>query len=127
VTALYEIKLNENVSGDWGTIFVRYKDPYNFQVSEVAEKINSEVFRRSFNDGSKDFRLAAAAAEFAEILRNSYWARGSQLGDVLAVVQSVERESSNPEVIGLMDLIAKARAIKDANSDTIAVPLGMGE
>jgi Ca-activated chloride channel family protein len=112
VTALYELKLKDDATGDLGTVFVRYKDPDNFAVSEVVERINRYVFRSSFASATSDFQLAAAAAEFAEILRGSYWAKGSHLRDVLRVVQTVEREKNSDQVMELMDLIAKADRLK---------------
>jgi Ca-activated chloride channel homolog len=113
VTALYEIKLKDEAHGDLGTVFVRYKDPTTFAVSEVAETIDQSYFSHSFESASTDFRLAAAAAEFAEIMRKSYWAQGSRLNDVLRVVGEVERERSDDQVIELRDLITKAdRMIK---------------
>lgn len=108
VTALYEIKLKDEARGDLGTVFVRYKDPVTMAVSEVAEPIDQSCFSHSFESASPDLRLAAAAAEFAEILRKSYWAQGSRLADVQNVVRSVERERCDDQVIELMDLIAKA-------------------
>ena len=109
VTALYEIKFHKMAtSGNVGTIFVRYKDPDSFEVSEVNRKIDARVFARSFESASIDFRMAAAAAEFAEILRKSYWAKGSELGDVMKVVKQVSNETESPDVIELMGLISKA-------------------
>jgi hypothetical protein len=55
------------------------------------------------------FKLAAAAAEFAEILRKSYWAKGSELKDVLALVKEISNKTDSPEVIELMSLISKAQ------------------
>lgn len=112
VTALYEIKLKDDAEGDLGTIFVRYKNPDNFAVSEVAERIDPNVFKSSFESSSTDFQLAAAAAEFAEILRGSYWAKGSHLHDVLRVAQRVERERPSEQISELIDLINKADRIK---------------
>ena len=54
------------------------------------------------------FRLAAAAAEFAEILRGSYWARGSELKDVIALAVDIYAETENPGSLELMLLAAKA-------------------
>ena len=124
VTALYEIKLKDEAHGDLGTVYVRYKDPNTFAVSEVAEPIDQSYFCHSFESASCDFRLAAAAAEFAEILRKSYWAQDGHLSDVLRVVGQVERERCDDQVIELMDLVAKADRMMKANEDGQG-PLGM--
>ncbi len=77
VTALYEIKFKDGARGDVGTVFIRHKNPDSFEVSEIAVKISPSVFKTSFELSSVDFRLAAAGAEFAEILRASFWAKDS--------------------------------------------------
>lgn len=107
-TALYEIKLRPEASGDIGTIFIRYKHPETGAVREVSETLTRELVRGRFSQTSSDFRLAAAAAEFSEILRGSYWAKKSRLSDVLEVVRGVEMEKSNEQVTELMHLIAQA-------------------
>jgi Ca-activated chloride channel family protein len=104
VTALYEIKLKDEARGDLGTVYVRYKDPTTLAVDEVAEPIDQSHFCHSFELASCDFRLAAAAAEFAEILRKSYWAQDGRLSDVLRVVGQVEHERCDDQVIELMDV-----------------------
>ncbi len=56
-----------------------------------------------------EFKLAATAAEFAEILRKSHWAKGSELKDVLALVKEISNKTDSPEVIELISLISKAQ------------------
>ncbi len=145
VTALYEIKLkNEAPRGEIGTIFVRYKDPENFGVAEIAERIDRGTFQTSFDHASVDFRLAAAAAEFAEIMRGSFWAKGSNLGDVLAVVRALDRDRSedrwrddegrteeyqprnDDQLIEFMDMIAKADRLRQERERRLSPePFGM--
>jgi len=124
VTALYEIKLKDETRGDLGTVYVRYKDPTTLAVNEVAEPIDQSYFSRTFESASSDLRLAAAAAEFAEILRKSYWAQDGHLSEVLRVVGQVEHERCDDQVIELMDLVAKADRMMKANEDGQG-PLGM--
>ncbi len=118
VTALYEIKLKNqrryHQRGNIGTIFIRHKNPDDFEVTENRFPVNETVFARTFNSCSPQFRLAAAAAEFAEILRKSYWAKGSSLEDVLTVVKDVDRDWENDDVLELMHLVSKAAKIKSA-------------
>ncbi|UCG60340.1 MAG: von Willebrand factor type A domain-containing protein [Candidatus Zixiibacteriota bacterium] len=114
VTALYEIKLKEDATSDLlGTVFVRYKDPDDMRkVTEINRSIEREVFKPGFEDCSHEYRLAACAAEFAEILRRSYWARGSNMGDVLKLARNLSNESDSPELIELMGLISKAKEME---------------
>ena len=49
------------------------------------------------------------ATEFAEILRESYWAKGASLSDTLIKAQRLSSERpGDADVIELVDLIAKA-------------------
>jgi Ca-activated chloride channel family protein len=117
VTALYEIKLQkEAAAGKICTVHVRYEDPDSGRVTELTESIDSTSFHPDFESASADFRLAATAAEFAEILRESYWAKGSKLSDVLSLAKSISYEyGSNKDVQEFADLVSKAAALKDKN------------
>jgi Ca-activated chloride channel family protein len=110
VTALYEVKYQDvNPKGQIGKVFIRYEDPEQNKVVEINQEISSEVMIRYFDRASDEFKLAAAAAEFSEILRKSYWAKGSTFADVLGLVKEINMESDSPEVIELMSLISKAQ------------------
>jgi len=121
VTALYEIKLRNGRTydrrRDIGTIFIRHKNPDDFEVTENNFPIRGGVFARTFDSCSPQFRLAAAAAEFAEILRKSYWAKGSSLENVLTVVKDVNRDWENDDVLELMHLVSKAAKLQSALAD----------
>jgi Ca-activated chloride channel family protein len=113
VTALYEIKFHKDPkSVNLGTIFIRYKDPSSFEVTEISRKIDKKVIENRFEDCSVQFKMAASAAQFAEIMRDSYWARGESLQDVLDVTGVIHKENKSPELIELMHLIAKANQLK---------------
>ena len=87
VTALYEIKLHEGATGQLATVFIRHKDPDTRRPSEINEEIFTTQVKRDFEEASPKFQLAATVAEFAEILRESFWA---QEGSLEAVSQSIE-------------------------------------
>jgi len=110
VTALYEIKLNGEASlSNVGTIYIRYKDPDSDEVTEISRSIALNNFNKEFDNASVEFKLAAATAEFAEILRKSYWAKGSELKDVLTLVKDISNEIDSPDVIELLSLVSKAQ------------------
>ena len=90
VTALYELKLREGAEGVIGTVHMRYED---VGLNEVVE-IN-QVFRRSdlaatFEETTPTFQLSAVVAEFAEVLRGSYWAREGSLQAVSGEARRVQ-------------------------------------
>ncbi len=108
-TALYELKLYRDIrEKTLATVFIRFKDPDTQEVSEVNRRFTVGNLADSFNETSQSFKLAAAAAEFAEILRKSYWAREGRLTDVLSLASSIYFETENTEVLELMGLISKA-------------------
>ncbi|PKK84278.1 MAG: hypothetical protein CVT49_03880 [candidate division Zixibacteria bacterium HGW-Zixibacteria-1] len=114
VTALYEIKFHKFArSSHIGTIFIRYKDPDDNNVTEINRQIMRNDFGERFENASVDFRLAATAAEFAEILRKSYWAKGSKLSAVFDLAKQVFVEHDSEDIVQLMDLISKAEKHQD--------------
>ncbi len=113
VTALYELKLQDNAQGKVATVRVRYKNPDTGSVTEVSKDFESGALKTEFGKASENFRLAAAVAEFAEVLRESYWAKGSRLGTVLALAKETAKEFDNrKDVMELVSLISKAEELK---------------
>ena len=76
---LYQPKLWPDRAGRLATVRVRHKDPDGEGVHEVARHVRSADIAKSFDAAPPRLQLAACTAEFAEILRKSYWARGSKL------------------------------------------------
>ncbi len=75
-TALYELELvgrgRERGDRDWlATATLRYQRPRRGSITEIEETISGVDIARSFPSASPHFRLAAVAAEFAEVLRRS--------------------------------------------------------
>ncbi len=121
VTALYELKLWPDKKDTVATTYVRYKHPDNRAVTEFKSSIGKKDLNESFKESSKEFKLAATVAEFAEILRKSYWAKGTSLDKLLERAQQLNREfKDNPDVIELVDLVSKAKKLmKKANDKPI--------
>lgn len=84
VTALYEIKLHDGVDGPLGMVSVRYEDPDTRRVVEAARTFQRWELETVFAKTSPRFQLAAVVAEYAEILRESYWAQDGNLAHVAA-------------------------------------------
>ena len=116
VTALYEVKLNPDAIGRLATVSIRYADPDNHRVSEVSEDISVSQLHEPFDAAPATFRLAAAVAEFAEILRESYWAKDGSLDLVRQVVKDAFPEADSEQVVELMYLVNKAISYKAERS-----------
>jgi Ca-activated chloride channel family protein len=116
VTALYEIKFHQEAaeSGRTMTVYVRYEDPETGEVTEINRAIARADFAPSFKEASIRFQLAAVVAEYAEILRNSYWARGSSLEDVAWQARRLaEYLPHDPDVIEFASLTERAASMSE--------------
>jgi Ca-activated chloride channel family protein len=82
VTAIYEIEPNWGRDGFLGTIRLRWEDPNSRQQVELSRDIDLFEMGDDFQSTGSSFRLAAAVAGFAEILRESPYATTYTLFDV---------------------------------------------
>ena len=94
VTALYQVELQGDASEPLGTVRVRGRNLETGRVEELERAITAADFAPSFEQADVRFRLAAAAAEFAEILRGSPYAEGAGCADVAKVLRPVALELS---------------------------------
>ncbi len=109
VTALYEIRLNKNVKGKLATVRVRAKSPQGYKAEEQAFELFDADVRPKLSDASKDFQFAASVAAFAEILRESPYAKNLSLDLVEEIAQSATgKQEDRREFLGL---IKKARRV----------------
>ncbi|MDE2823526.1 MAG: von Willebrand factor type A domain-containing protein [Chloroflexota bacterium] len=82
VTALYELRLHERADGPVAKVHVRYEDPDSRRIFEVDRNFNISDLNEYFESASPRFQLAATVAQYAEVLRRSYWAQHTTLNDV---------------------------------------------
>ena len=113
VTALYELKFESGAEEDQvATVYVRYADPDTGEVSEVSKSIGRSDLATVIEETSPHFRLDAAVAEFAEILRGSYWAQDGNLSDVQALAaQALAQLADDDDVIEFVYLVTQAEEI----------------
>lgn len=98
VTALYELKLHDQGRGRLGTVYMRYEDAGTGKIIELNRDLRSDQLYTRFSDASARFQLAAVVAEYAEVLRQSYWAQNGSLADVAKEarrVRSLFRQSAD--------------------------------
>ena len=124
VTALYEVKLNKGVdSGRLAKVSIRYEDPDAQKVTEVSKKFLVEDLKGGFADASPRLQFAATVAQFAEILRESVWAKNGCLKTVHQTLKGILQQHSEVVARGeeqaetrgkeLLTLVRNARRIKD--------------
>jgi Ca-activated chloride channel family protein len=109
VTALYEVKLFPEATGKIATVDLRWLDPDTLHPSEMLESINTEELQSDFESTDIYFQRDVLVAEFAEILRESYWATPS---DLRLVCEHLERISAYfeyaPEIKDLLSMVRSA-------------------
>lgn len=113
VTALYEVRLKQEYDASEGamTVHVRFEDPDSGRVREIARSIAPNRFLETFAEADPSFQLSAVVAEFAELLKDSYWARGSSFSSVWQDAERVGRMfPRNSDVAEFVDLVETAAA-----------------
>ncbi len=98
VTALYEVKLQPDAAAfrRLATVRLRYRPVDRQDSVEVERALRLADLAPAWEDASTTFRLAAVAAEFAEILRGSTWAKGSTLGSLVRGRERGGRRARRP-------------------------------
>jgi len=112
VTALYELDLTPaEKQASLGTVRVRYHRVDTGATEEIAQEITPDMIAPALNGTRPQFRLAAGAAAFAELLRGSpYVVR--EYADVANLLRPVAQELSlDPRVKELLSLVEAAEAI----------------
>jgi Ca-activated chloride channel family protein len=116
VTALYELKFFQDAPAAETamTVYIRYEDPDSGKVSEISSSIAQADFAPTFQDTSLRFQLDAIVAEYAEILRDSYWAQDSTLEAVLLQIRRIaEYLPYDADVVEFADLVARASILAE--------------
>ena len=113
VTALYEMKLHDDADGVLGTVYLRYEDPDTGEVSEIDREFPRSELALEFGEASPRFQMSAVVAEYAEILRESYWAQDGSLERVVAEASRLQRLiPSDEDVAEFASLASRADSIQ---------------
>jgi Ca-activated chloride channel homolog len=114
VTALYEVKLQPEAEGRIATVFLRWQDPETREITEMSQEVDTHELSRSFEEADPHFQWSVIVAEYAEILRESYWAQNYKIGDVLDEARRVSAYfDHNPDVEEFVKLVRKASRLSD--------------
>jgi len=109
VTALYEVKLYPEAYGNIATVYLRWEDPDTRQVVEMSKDFQVGDLARRFERSDPYFQRTVIVAEYAEILKESYWAEGSSLDDVYReAVRVSEYFGHDEDMSELLELIRRA-------------------
>jgi Ca-activated chloride channel family protein len=109
VTALYELILTGETDGPLGTVRIRYRDEDSGKVEEITREIRTSDLHASAAEAGARFQLAAGAAEFAELLRNSPFAADGNYDAVADLLRPVALELHlDQRASELLDLVQRA-------------------
>ena len=114
VTALYEIKLYPDARGRIATVFMRWEDPDTHQVVEISKDYETSQMASDFRETDPYFQRAVVVAEYAEILKDSYWAEGSSMDAVYEEARRISDYLYRDDVMDeFVDLVREARQLMD--------------
>jgi Ca-activated chloride channel family protein len=114
VTALYEVKLNRNAYGKIATVYLRWEDPDTHQITELSQDFDASQMASDFREADPYFQRAVVVAEYAEILKDSYWAEDGSLSDVYKEAERISKYLYHDDVMDeFVDLVHQARRLKD--------------
>jgi len=112
VTALYEIKLYPEARGKVATVFMRWEDPDTHQIVEISQDYDTSQIASNFEDADPYFQRAVVVAEYAEILKGSYWAEESSMDNVYDEARRIsEYMYRNDSMEEFVDLVREARRL----------------
>ena len=103
VTALYEVRMSPKADGRLATVRIRAKKPDGYKAAEQEFHLRDTDVRNRISDASKDFQFAASVAMFAEILRESPYAKNIGLDLVEEVAKAATgRQEDRKEFLQLL-------------------------
>jgi Ca-activated chloride channel family protein len=112
VTALYEIKLAPGAHGRIATVNLRWEDPQTHDVREISQDFDTSGMYYDFGEADPFFQRAVIVAEYAEILKHSYWADNGSLESVFEEAQRVEEMLyADEDMREFTDLVRRARRL----------------
>jgi Ca-activated chloride channel family protein len=93
VTALYEVKFKAEADPQATalTVYLRWENPDTGEVTEINRSAARANLSEDFAESDSRFQMAAVVAQYAEILRQSYWAKDAEteLEDVARDAQRI--------------------------------------
>ena len=115
VTALYEVKLRPSVGRNetLGTLRLRWESPETEKVTEIEKDLRLSDLAGSWNQASTALRLAATVAEYAEILKGSYWAKDGDMSRVAREAREAASKIRNDKTVeDFANLASRAASLK---------------
>jgi Ca-activated chloride channel family protein len=113
VTALYVIRLRDDIGNrdDLGRVRLRWTEPGDREESRLSRDITADDLERSFRETEGTLKLDAIVAAAADVLRESPYAEGFDLRDVLDVADEaavdLPRTDQVHDFLGFLDALVE--------------------
>jgi Ca-activated chloride channel family protein len=119
VTAVYQVKLAEGATSRdrLATFRLRYRPADSERFEEVEESLRLRDVVSRFGRASEGLRLAALTADFAEVLKGSYWARSVDLQRVAEELRDLNEPADIERVEDLEWMVRRADRLLRAKAD----------
>ena len=105
VVALYEVRLHSSdadADAELAVARLRWRDFGTGEVSEIEESVSVGAVSVAVDDAPQALVRAAAVAEFAELMRLSYWAQCGSLDSVAELLETVSDEDPDSMLVDAM-------------------------
>jgi Ca-activated chloride channel family protein len=111
VTALYEVKLEGRPGrrDEIATLHLRWASAAAGEMVEISHVVTGADFAPAWDKASPALRLTTLVAEFAELLKKTYWSKGGELDGVFFRAQQVSAEfAGDRKVADFVSLVGRA-------------------
>jgi Ca-activated chloride channel family protein len=111
-SALYAVQLRDGAQGRLATVQLRWEDPESREVREINGNFNTWDLASGFETASPRYRLAVVVAQYAELLRQSPWARETRMVELLGYASLIASElPEDADVVEFATLVKYASQI----------------
>ncbi|MEE8523947.1 MAG: von Willebrand factor type A domain-containing protein [Thermoanaerobaculia bacterium] len=111
VTALYEVKLEGKPKrqSEIATLHLRWASAAAGKMVEISHTVTGKDFAPTWDKASPALRLTSLVAEFAELLKQTYWSKGGEIDGVFFRAQQVSAEfAGDRKVAEFVSLVGRA-------------------
>jgi hypothetical protein len=92
---------------------MRWEDPNTRAVTEISRDFDTNEIASDFRETSPYFQRAVVVAEYAEILKESYWAEDGSLSAVYREAERINEYLYDDQAMGeFVDLVRQARRLR---------------
>jgi len=119
VTALYEVRIKDEAllaaNNAIAVVRVRYRNLESREMAETEQRVTVASVDREFANANPRFRFTACVAEFAEILKECYWAQEGDLTDVIEVASAAvsDMDGTVSDEKEFLELVEKAARLQN--------------